>query len=112
MFTNIDDDLYMCTLKKRMDEYPRKEDNGVYTITYNTPGISPQDIKVEIVGSELRVSGKSTYNKESYKCDYSLFMEDKFISSIKEVKYKVENGITTIFFYVNDVKKDIKISKI
>ena len=105
-FVNIDNST------KGNDRQYKKDKDGTYTITFKTPGVAPEDIHVKISGNLLSVYGETSYEGESYVCSPTVYLDSDLISSIKEIKYRSQNGITYVYIYTNPLDKDIKISKI
>ena len=98
-------DFFTRDEKALMPQIDSKSDDKTYTMSVELPGVAPEDVKVEVNGNELTISGEK---KEEVKEDgkthvqerrYGSFMrrvtlpEDADCDSIKAVS---KNGVLTL----------------
>jgi transcription termination factor Rho len=90
----------------------RGAEDGSYIATFNTIGISPNDIKVTNVkrgnGVVLRVSGKSTIKEinDEYDANYEIMLSNP--NGVQDVQYKVKDGLTIVYIKFNKPKEEIE----
>ena len=89
------------------------ESDQDYRYELSTPGFNKTDIKVEIVGKKIIVTGdkkndtKVEYiSKEYYTTKFSRSFETPENIILDEVYAKIEDGITTLFIPKETVSKD------
>ena len=76
-------------------------------ILLEVPGFTKNDIKLEIKGNALYISGKSPNNKIIVN-EIKEIIYISNINNLKEINYTVENGILNIKFIMQESKIPIK----
>lgn len=77
-----------------------------------TVGIAPEDINVTLDGCCLIVDGKTETEDGDYSQHFEQSLSSSFVCSIKDVNFKSENGITTIYFELDKDSKKINVKRL
>jgi HSP20 family protein len=88
----------------KMMEYIREED-GVYKLEVEVPGMNKDDISIEIKGSVVTIKGESTKRNVKFTNSYPLLET----IDIKRITAKVEDGILEILMPKVAEKKPLQI---
>jgi HSP20 family molecular chaperone IbpA len=74
-----------------------------YRIIARSVGIAPEDVKIELKDECIHLEGKTEKNGMAYSTSYDIPLLDDIRDNIENIKYKSENGMTTI--YINTKKR-------
>jgi HSP20 family molecular chaperone IbpA len=93
-----------------MDTSPYKifrEDDNNIVIAVNTLGFGKDDINIEQEGDRLYIRGKKTLDKIDYTSSVDLgFNIGRIVNDIKEINYKVQDGLTYVYIELKEHKKN------
>jgi HSP20 family molecular chaperone IbpA len=93
-----------------MDQSPykifRTEDDKI-VIAINTLGFGKDDIKIEQEADRLYIKGQKTLDEIDYTSSVDLgFYIGKIVNDIKEINYRVQDGLTYVYIELKEKKKD------
>lgn len=98
--------VFNCKNKDMNPVYWEKTDNG-YKATCRTVGIRPEDVKVVLENNYIHIEGSTDFDGYNYSTSFNLPIVEDVRDNIKDIKYKVQDGITIIYLNVNKQLKQI-----
>lgn len=92
-----------------MDKSPYKifktKDNSI-VIAINTLGFGKDDIKIEQEEHRLFIKGQKTLGEIDYTASVDLgFNIGKIVNDIKEINYRVQDGLTYVYIELKEQKR-------
>lgn len=92
-----------------MDKSPYKifkTDDNKIVIAVNTLGFGKDDIKIEQEEDRLFIKGQKTLGEIDYTSSVDLgFNIGKIVNDIKEINYRVQDGLTYVYIELKEQKK-------
>ncbi|MEK6884717.1 MAG: Hsp20/alpha crystallin family protein, partial [Nanoarchaeota archaeon] len=73
------------------------KDENSYTLEFDVPGFTKEEINVEIENSYVTVTSKSETNKNRKNLSYSIYI-DSFFYDLDNTTTKLQNGVLTVTF--------------
>jgi len=114
-FDMLADEFFFNSSVKDMKPYVIYKKDGNYIIEVKTLGINEDDISIKLDDDVLEICGetKNEFSNIPFNIKLKLRMSDKVVNSLKEINYKVKNGLTYIYLKMIEPKSSkIKINKI
>ena len=110
MFDLVDRNLFYKNWVRPMKEIEGYKWLSNATLTINALGIDSKDLKIDIDGRYLCVSGKTKVEKYDldYSINYKFILPESLITNIESIDYEVKDGIIYIDFNTKK-KKETKI---
>lgn len=114
-FDIFNNEFFFNSTVKDMYPYASYKKNGDYIIEVKTLGVDENDISVKLEGNILEISGetKNGFSDKPFNVGLKLTIPDKTLAAIKEIEYKVKNGLTYVYLKMEEPKTNsIKINKV
>jgi len=93
-----------------MDKSPYKifkAEDGNIVIAINTLGFGKDDIAIEQEADRLYIKGHKTLEEIDYTASVDLgFNIGKIVNDIKEINYRVQDGLTYVYIKLQEQKKN------
>lgn len=86
----------------------RKEENGDVVYTLDVPGFNKDNLKVEVSGDELNISGESEVRKDNSYGRSKIF-KSVYVGEIEDAEAIIKDGLLTVRLrYPKDETKNVK----